>query len=32
MKEWIATYEGSEMKVTNGWFTGENHFINNVAG
>ncbi|SEA43573.1 hypothetical protein SAMN05443667_104203 [Flavobacterium gillisiae] len=27
--EWIATYEGSEIKVTNGWFTGEKLFINN---
>ena len=27
--EWIATYEGSEIKVTNGWFTGEKLFVNN---
>jgi hypothetical protein len=29
--EWIAiTYEGSEIKVTNGWFTGEKLFINEL--
>jgi hypothetical protein len=27
--EWMATYEGSEIKVTNGWFTGEKLFVNN---
>jgi hypothetical protein len=27
--EWIATYQGSEIKVTNGWFTGEKLFVNN---
>lgn len=27
--EWIATYEGCEIKVTNGWFTGEKLFVNN---
>jgi hypothetical protein len=27
--EWIAIYEGSEIKVTNSWFTGEKLFVNN---
>ena len=27
--EWIANYEGNEIKITNSWFTGEKLFVNN---
>ena len=26
--EWIADYEGNEIKITNSWFTGEKLFVN----
>ena len=28
--EWIANYEGNEIKITNSWITGEKLFVNNV--
>jgi hypothetical protein len=27
--EWIANYEGNEIKITNSWITGEKLFVNN---
>lgn len=27
--EWTADYEGSKIKVTNSWFSGEKLFVNN---
>ncbi|WP_396218585.1 hypothetical protein [Flavobacterium sp.] len=27
--EWIANYEGNEIRITNSWFTGEKLFVNN---
>ena len=26
--EWIAKYEGNEIKITNNWFSGEKLFVN----
>lgn len=27
--EWIANYEGNEIKITNSWFHGERLYVNN---
>jgi hypothetical protein len=27
--DWIAKYEGNEIRITNSWFTGEKLFVNN---
>ncbi len=27
--EWVANYDGNEIKVTNSWFGGERLFVNN---